>query len=132
MSRRLAGQCDLTLVRARIAVVTTNTMLVQNRLNQARKAASKKRIAFVESGVILSDLLDLNFLVEELSDRLPEILSEIRPGNYQGRRPPAKSYKRSILDCELFAFRWSSKVFGCQMYLKFAIAGDTLWIVSLH
>ena len=69
---------------------------------------------------------------EELAERLPEILSEIRPKAYQGHRPPAKSYERSILDAELFAFRWSSKVFGCQMYLKFAIEGGYLWIVSLH
>ena len=105
---------------------------LDGKLKQAREAASKKRIAFVEPSVILSDLLDLNFLVEELSDRLPEILSEIGPRNYQGRRPPEKSYERSILDYELFAFRWLSKVFGCRMYLKFAIKEDALWIVSLH
>ena len=105
---------------------------INGKLKQAREAASEKQIAFVGPGVILSDLLELNFLVAEVSDRLPEILSEIRPGDYQERRPPAKSYERSILDCELFAFRWSSKVFGCQMYLKFAIKGGYLWIVSLH
>ena len=102
------------------------------KLKLARAAASEKRIAFVEPDVILSDLLDLGFLVEELPERLPEILTEIRPGDYQGQRPPAKSYERSILNCELFAFRWSSIFFGCQMYLKFAIKGDYLWIVSLH
>ena len=105
---------------------------LDGKLKQARKAASKKRIAFVEPSVILSDLLDLNFLVKDLAGRLPEILSEIYPRDYQGQRPPAKSYERSILNSELFAFRWSSKVFGCKMYLKFAIKGDMFWIVSLH
>jgi len=102
------------------------------KLRTAKEAASEKRIRFVEPDSILSDLLALDFLVEDLTERLPEILSEIQPGDYQGQRPPARSYERSILDCELFAFRWSSKVFGCLMYLKFAIQRDYLWIVSLH
>ena len=105
---------------------------INGKLKQAREAASEKQIAFVEPSVIYSDLLDLNFLVTEMTARLPDILSEIRPGDYQGERPPAKSYKRSILDCELFAFRWPSKIFGCRMYLKFAIKGGCLWIVSFH
>ena len=105
---------------------------LDGKLKLARKAASKKRIALVEPDSILSDLLDLDFLMEDLADRLPEILSEIYPRDYQGQRPPARSYERSILNFELFAFRWSSKVFGCMMYLKFAIKGDMLWIVSLH
>jgi hypothetical protein len=105
---------------------------LHRKLKQARASASVNRIAFVESDVILSDLLGLDFLVDELAERLPEILSEIHPGDYQGQRPPAKSYERSILDAELFAFKWSSKVFGCMMYLKFAIKGDYLRIISLH
>ena len=105
---------------------------LDGKLKKAWKAASKNRIAFVEPTVIYSDLLDLNFLVEDLPQKLPVILMEIRPKDYQGQRPPARSYERSILESELFAFRWSSKVFGCQMYLKFALKKDMLWIVSLH
>lgn len=105
---------------------------INGKLKQAREAASEKQIAFVEPSIILSDLLELNCLVEDVSDKLSDILSEIRPRDYQGSRPPAKSYERSILDCELFAFRWSSKIFGCRMYLKFAIKGGCIWIVSLH
>jgi hypothetical protein len=105
---------------------------INGKLKQAQEVASGKRISFVEPGVILPDLLDLNFLVTEVSDRLPAILSEIQPKDYQGKRPPDKSYERPILDCDLFAFRWSSKVFGCRMYLKYAIKGGYLWIVSLH
>ena len=105
---------------------------IHGKLKKAREAASEERIALVEPESILSDLLDLDFLIEDLPCSLPRILSEIHPENYQGQRPPAKSYKRSILDAELFAFRWSSKVFGCMMYLKFALKGERLWIVSLH
>ena len=45
---------------------------------------------------------------------------------------PKKSYEKAILGSELFAFRWASKIFGCLMYLKFAVKGENLWIVSLH
>jgi hypothetical protein len=102
------------------------------KLKKALEAASKKQIALVDPDVILSDLLEINFLVSDLSRKLPEILSEIRPEDYQGQRPPAKSYKPAIVDSELFAFRWFSKFFGCMMYIKFAIKADRLWIVSLH
>jgi hypothetical protein len=105
---------------------------LHGKLRAAKEAASEQRIRFVEPDSILSDMLELDFLVEDLTKRLLEILSEIHPGNYQGQRPPARSYQRSILDSELFAFRWSSKVFGCLMYLKFVIKGDYLWLVSLH
>jgi hypothetical protein len=33
---------------------------------------------------------------------------------------------------ELFAFRWVSKRFGCNAYLKFALKEDNFYLVSLH
>lgn len=102
------------------------------KLKKAFQAATKKQVAFVEPDVILSDLLELDCLISDLPRKLPKILSEIRPEDYQGQRPPVKSYERSILDCDLFAFRWFSKSFRCEMYFKFAIKGDRLWVVSLH
>lgn len=105
---------------------------LSGKLRKAHEAATKKQIALVEPEAILSDLLELDFLVSDLAKKLPKILSEVRPENYQGQRPPAKSYERAILSAELFAFRWFSKFFGCEMYLKFAIKADRLWIVSLH
>jgi len=74
------------------------------KLKQAQEAAADQRIELVEPGAIYSDLLDLEILVEELIERLPVILAEIRPGDYQGRRPPDKSYEQLIFQCELFAF----------------------------
>ena len=105
---------------------------INRKLAQAKKAATGKRIAIVQQEAIYSDLLDLDILVGEFVETLPVILSEIKPDNYQGQRPPARSYQQSIHDCELFAFRWSSKIFGCQLYLKFALKKDMLWIVSFH
>ncbi|MBW1698741.1 MAG: hypothetical protein JRK26_18310 [Deltaproteobacteria bacterium] len=62
------------------------------KLKQARASAAEKQIALIAPDVILSDLLELDFLIEDLAERLPEILSEILPGDYQGQRPQAKSY----------------------------------------
>jgi hypothetical protein len=102
------------------------------KLRQAQRTAAGKGIAFVEPDPIYADLLDLNYTVVNFVRQLPKILAEIKPRHYQGRRPPEKSYERKILDCELFAFRWLSKAFGCKMYLKFAFKGGSLWIVSIH
>jgi hypothetical protein len=105
---------------------------ILGKLKKAQEAVTKKQIAFVEPDVIYSDLLEFDLLVPDLSRMLPKILTEIRPEDYQGLRPPAKSYERPILNCELFAYRWDSKSFGCMMYFKFAIKGDWLFIVSFH
>lgn len=102
------------------------------KLNQAREAAAAKRIRLLEPDSILADLLDLDYLVEDLIERLPAILQEVVPRDYRGQSPPKKSYERAILGSELFAFRWVSKVFGCRMYFKFAVKEQDLWIVSLH
>lgn len=82
--------------------------------------------------IILADLLDLDYLVEDLAKDLPAIFRELKPVHYRGRRPPDKSYEKNILDAELFAFSWTSRVFGCDMYFKFAVREGVLWIVSLH
>ena len=102
------------------------------KLKQGREAAEAKRIRFLESDVILSDLLDLNYLVTDLAKDLPAVFREIRATDYRGQKPPQKSYEKVILDCDLFAFRWLSRVFGCRMYFKFTLKGEDLWIVSLH
>ena len=49
-----------------------------------------------------------------------------------GSRPPQKAYKSVIKNKELFAFKWKSSFFGQYTYLKFALANDCLWVVSLH
>jgi hypothetical protein len=86
----------------------------------------------LEPDIILADMLDLDCLLEDLAKDLPALLEEIRPGDYRGQTPPKKSYEKAIFGSELFAFRWVSIIFGCPMYLKFAVKGENLWIVSLH
>jgi hypothetical protein len=105
---------------------------LNGKLKEAREAATAKRVRFVEPDAIYADLLELDFLVGALEDAVPRILLEISPKGYRGRRPPQRSYEKPILASELYAFGWDSRFFGCQMYLKFAIKGGYLWIVSLH
>jgi len=105
---------------------------LDRKLKQGSEAAGAERIKLLEPDAILADLLDLNYLVDDLAKDLPAIFREIQPRDYRGQRPPNKSYEKAILGCDLFAFRWPSKIFGCQMYLKFTVKGEDLWIVSLH
>jgi len=76
--------------------------------------------------------LDLDYQVADLSKDLQTIFQEIKPEGYAGGNPPQKSYEKSILGSELFSFRWNRRVFGCDMYFKFAVRKGVLWIVSLH
>lgn len=105
---------------------------LDRKLKQGREAAAAGRIRLLEPDSILADLLDLDYLVANLPKDLPVVFREIGPGDYKGQRPPKKSYEQAILGSELFAFRWTSKVFGCRMYFKFTVKGENLWIVSLH
>lgn len=102
------------------------------KLKQGKEAAAEKGIRLLEPDNILADLLDLDYLIANLAKDLPAVFQEIGPGDYQGQSPSKKSYEKGILGSELFAFRWVSNVFGCRMYLKFAVRGQDLWIVSLH
>mgnify|MGYP000949137812 FL=1 len=86
----------------------------------------------VNAKAIRGDLLDLGFLMDELLELLPSILNELEPGQYRGTRPPQKSYEKTIIGRELYAFSWMSKALGCSVYFKFALKEKTLWIVSFH
>jgi len=105
---------------------------LNGKLEEARQAALARRMRFVDPDAIYGDLLELDFLIDDLQETLPGILQEISPKEYRGQRPPQRSYEKPILDSELYAFGWDSRVFGCPMYLKFSIKGGFLWIVSLH
>jgi hypothetical protein len=74
---------------------------LNGKLEEARQAASAKRVRFVDPDAIYADLLDLDFLMDALEKALPKILLEITPKGYRGQRPPQRSYEKSILDSEL-------------------------------
>ena len=102
------------------------------KLKQGKEAASAKRIRVLDPDNILSDLLDIDYLIEDLVKDLPAIFQEIKPGHYRGQSPPQKSCEKDIIGSDLFAFRWVSRVFGCEMNFNFAVREGILWIVSLH
>jgi hypothetical protein len=79
------------------------------KLKQGRESAAAKRIKLLEPESILADLLDLDYLVENLAKDLPAVFQEIAPKDYRGQSPPKKSYEKSILGSELFAFNGSAK-----------------------
>ncbi|MBW1998006.1 MAG: hypothetical protein JRJ29_08600 [Deltaproteobacteria bacterium] len=89
-------------------------------------------VQIINSKAIISDLLELDVGIDELKRNLSKIFEEIKPKDYKGAYPPQRSYEDQILNCELLAFKWQSRFFGCPMYLKFAIKEDFLYLVSLH
>lgn len=102
------------------------------KLNQAKEAVLKGCIQFVEPEPVYADLLEIEILIDDLAEILPQAIEEIKPTDYKGSRPPQRSYEAPILNCELFAFSWPSGAFGCTMYFKYALKEKCIWIASLH
>lgn len=102
------------------------------KIKQARVVVSQGRIDIVDPTSIAADALDVGYLVNDLANVLSEILEEITPDDYVGKSPPERSYEDKIKGSELFAFRWESKRFGCEVYLKFTLRDGVMWLVSFH
>ncbi len=105
---------------------------LSRKLATARDLTSRSLIEVVDQESLITDLLELGTLVEELPSVLNAVLDEISEEDYSGGNPPQKSYKDMIREAELFAFLWNSKRLGCRAYLKFALRNNKLWLVSLH
>ena len=105
---------------------------INNKIKQAKEAVLKNRISIINPESIAADALELGYLVKDMTNILSELLDEITPKEYVGQYPPQRSYETKILESELFAFKWESKLLGCKIYLKFAFKGDQMWLVSLH
>lgn len=103
------------------------------KLRDAKSSLRAGNVFLIDQGVIAEDAIELGYDIgDEFSDVLQELLDEASPADYVGGRPPQKAYKQDIEGLELFAFAVESSRFGCRVYLKFAIAEELLWIVSLH
>jgi len=105
---------------------------ISSKIRQAREALAKGKIAMVAPEIIAADALELEYEVDELPDILGDLLDQAKPGDYAGTAPPQQSYVDAIFQADLFAFTLMSACFGCKIYFKFALKGDTLWLVSLH
>lgn len=103
-----------------------------NKLKQARKAVDEGSVFLTNQEIIAADAIELNYPISDLEKVLLCLLGEIDPNCYAGTHPPQRSYEPEIKGLELFAFRWTSKRFGCDIYLKFSINKGQIWLVSLH
>ena len=102
------------------------------KIGQARDAVSQGDIALVEPDIITIDAFELDYQVKDLQNVLYDVLGEVTPNDYVGKSPPEQSYEDKIKGSELFAFKWESRRFGCEVYLKFTLKDGILWLVSLH
>ena len=103
------------------------------KLRSARQAVKTGQFAMLNQLALATDAIELDYSIEtETNLVLSELLEETAPTDYVGSRPPQRSYEQDIQRLELFAFSVESKRFKCRVYLKFAMVGEMLWLVSLH
>ena len=105
---------------------------INRKIKQAKEAVLESRFFILNPFVIAADALELGVDLQNISYILIDLLEEIDANNYAGQYPPQRSYEHDIEGYELLAFRWLSKKLGCRAYLKFAMKGDRMWLVSLH
>jgi hypothetical protein len=102
------------------------------KIEQALKAVFDDWICILNQEILARDALELGYRISDLSDILIDLLTAILPGDYIGPQPPEKSYEEKIKGIELFVFKTYSQKLGCNIYLKFGLKGEFIWIVSLH
>lgn len=106
---------------------------VQGKLREARVAVGSESVFLIDQEAMAEDAIELGYDIgTELLYVLADLLEAISVGDYAGARPPQKSYKDDIHGLELFPFALESSRLECRVYVKFALAGGVLWLVSLH
>ena len=104
-----------------------------SKLSEAISALSSNEGLFADPGAAVGELNKLK--TGDSSEVWPlilKLLKEIGPADYTGGKPPLKSYLKTILGRDLFAFSWFSKTLNKKMYLKFALKNERFYYVSLH
>lgn len=103
------------------------------KLRDAKAEVRNGNVLLIDPDVIAEDAIELGYDIgSELLEVLGELLEETSVTHYAGLRPPQRSYKREIECLELFPFMVKSSRFTCMLYVKFALSGGSLWLVSLH
>ena len=105
---------------------------LNKKIAAAKQAIQETSYTFVDGEKIVGELDELELNTEDVWGKILICLDEIRTSDYEGQRPPAKSYEKRIKNKELFAFCWDSKSMKKRMYLKFCIADSCFWYVSFH
>jgi len=106
---------------------------IQGKLREARAAVRNENVFLIDQDIIAEDAIEFGYDIQaELLDILSEPFEEISVDDYAGSRPPQKSYKDDIHGLDLFPFVLASRRLECRVYVKFALTGAGLWLVSLH
>jgi hypothetical protein len=105
---------------------------LSRKINLAKNAVSVEAINILNHIAVAADAIELGYDISDIKNVLTELLDEISPDYYAGGYPPQRSYDKQIENLDLFPFRWISRKFGCEIYLKFALQNGQLWVVSLH
>jgi hypothetical protein len=104
-----------------------------NKIREAKEAVLDGRIEIVDPISLAADAIELGYdITTELQVILDKLLNDISSDHYTGSRPPQKSYEAVIQNLELFAFVVESVMLENKVYLKFALSGGAVWLVSLH
>lgn len=78
---------------------------LKGKLDEAKDFLSKEEGLFANPGNVTGELYDLD--ISDSKDvwcLIQSLIEEIKPKDYTGGRPPLKSYEKSIVGKELFAF----------------------------
>jgi len=102
------------------------------KIRQALSAIEAGKYAFVKPETIATDMSNLDCELQEVPAILVQLLKEVTPYHYAGIQPPQRSYEERLNNCELYPFKIESKRLGCVIYFKFALKGDSFWLVSFH
>ena len=106
---------------------------LDNKISEAKAAVTRGDINLINPHAVASDAIQLGYLLDmELTEVLLSVLSEIKPDQYVGKRPPSRSYENRIIESELFPFRARSNRFQCMVYLKFTLFDQAFFLISLH
>lgn len=90
-------------------------------------------VFLIDQEVMAAEAIELGYDIgSELLDVAAELLEAASVDEYAGSRPPQRSYKDEIHGLDLFPFVLESGRLEARVYIKFALAGDSLWLVSLH
>jgi hypothetical protein len=103
-----------------------------NKIKTAKEIVTTGNIYQINQGAIAADAIELGYQIVKLRSILLALFEEVQIENYIGGRPPQKSYETQIKSLELFEFRWLSKKFGCDVYLKYSLKNEIFYLVSLH
>ncbi len=106
---------------------------LSGKIRAAKEAVAEGNISLINHAPIIADALELGYSIKnDLQDILLELLEDTKPEDYAGNKPPHKSYEKEIKGLELFAFKKECSYFSDDIYYKFTLYEDELFLVSLH